>query len=344
MGNCTSKMPKDSDFKNCKRENLKLSFSNFIKHKNVSNDYVIENLIAEGPHGTVHESYHVKTLRKVAIKTISLKHSCSNSLLREANILQELDHPNIIKVIDAYTDEKNLYIVTELCKGGELFKRILKEGSISENQAAEYMQQIVSAISYLHKHSIVHRDLRAENLIFKTEELDSYLKLIDFGVSKHFNQKVKASDRFGSIYYIAPEAVHGSINEKCDVWSMGIILHLLLSGTVPFNGINEEEININIKNSKLNLQSKHWNKISSEAKDLLVKMLKKNPSERLTVEEIFRHPWIQQRTLELVEDNLISKSSLKKLAKFYELSLSNRPSLNYAQKDEKLSDQKEKLS
>ena len=90
-------------------------------------DYVIENLIAEGPYGTVHECHHIKTLRKLAVKTISLKHSCSESLLREVNILQELEHPNIIKVLDIYTDEKNVYIITELCKGGELFSRILKK-------------------------------------------------------------------------------------------------------------------------------------------------------------------------------------------------------------------------
>jgi calcium-dependent protein kinase len=146
-------------------------------------------------------------------------------------------------------------MVTEYCSGGELFDRIHKSKHFSEKRAAEYMRQLLSAIVYLHQKKIVHRDLKAENLLFENDSDDARLKLIDFGVSKKFIKGFKLKETLGTPYYIAPEVLMQSYDEKCDIWSCGILMYILLCGYPPFNGDDDEEIIQAVKEGDLYFDS-----------------------------------------------------------------------------------------
>jgi calcium-dependent protein kinase len=157
----------------------------------MTDDYNIVREIGEGAYGKVKLVRHKKTGMERAAKLINRKHVKAEdeiTLFEEVSILMRLDHPNIIRIYHVYQESRNFAIVTELCTGGELFERIQKSHSFSEKQAAELMKQILGAVNYLHENEIVHRDLKAENLLFENERPDSSLKLIDFGVSTKFKQ------------------------------------------------------------------------------------------------------------------------------------------------------------
>ena len=147
-----------------------------------------------------------------------------------------------MKLYEFFQDDKHYYIVTELCTGGELFDKITKKQIFGEADAARYFKQILSAVVYCHALKIVHRDLKPEKLLLESEDEGANIKVIDFGTSQVFNPDKKMSQKFGTPYYIAPEVLKKEYNEKCDVWSCGVILYILLSGKPPFSGKNEQEI------------------------------------------------------------------------------------------------------
>ena len=157
-------------------------------------------------------------------------------------ILKNLDHPNIVKLYELYQDEKFYYLITEFLPGGELFDRIQQSKHFSESKAAKLMRQVMSAVAYCHEKSIVHRDLKPENIIFINKDENSDLKVIDFGTSRSFKADEKMKKRLGTPYYIAPEVLKREYNEKCDIWSCGVILYILLAGYPPFNGKSEQDI------------------------------------------------------------------------------------------------------
>jgi len=168
-------------------------------------------------------------------------------LLQEVNIMRSLDHPNIVKIYDFYEDSSTFKIVMEYCSGGELFEKIKSKKNFTEQIAAVYMKQILSAIMYLHEHKIVHRDIKAENMLFLNQEEDAMIKIIDFGVSTKFNGKKKLKEKLGTAYYIAPEVLLENYDNKCDVWSCGILLYIMLCGYPPFNGDDDSEILESVK-------------------------------------------------------------------------------------------------
>jgi calcium-dependent protein kinase len=171
--------------------------------------------------------------------------------LEEVNLMMGLDHPNIMKVFSLYEDEKYFRIITEYCSGGELFEKIQSQSSFSEKEAADYMRQILSALHYLHSKGIMHRDIKAENLLFEHKGPASNLKMIDFGVSTKFGKDKKLKETLGTAYYIAPEVLLQNYDNKCDVWSCGILMYILLCGYPPFNGDDDEEILESVKRGDL---------------------------------------------------------------------------------------------
>ena len=144
-----------------------------------------------------------------------------------------LDHPNIVRLFEVY-DQKNYYVmVMELCEGGELFHRIVNY-KIAEEEAVSYAKQILSAIFYMHSKRIVHRDIKPENLLI--EKKTKILKLIDFGISTKIREKEPLTQRLGTPFYLAPEILAKRYNEKCDLWSIGIVVYMTLTGSPPFKG------------------------------------------------------------------------------------------------------------
>ena len=151
-----------------------------------------------------------------------------------------MDHPNILKLNEVFQDDAKFYVVTELCLGGELFEQIVKRQSFSENDAAYIMEQILSSINYCHLNNICHRDLKPENILI--EEGDS-VKVIDFGTAQTFTSDKGMHNILGTPYYMAPEIFAKSgYNEKCDIWSVGVIMYILLTGRPPFYGKTDIDI------------------------------------------------------------------------------------------------------
>jgi calcium-dependent protein kinase len=158
-----------------------------------------------------------------------------------------MDHPNIIKLYEVFEDNRYIHLIMELSTGGELFDRILdritKKNLYTEKEAASIFKQMMSAICYCHAQSICHRDLKPENLLLGSPAEDAPIKVIDFGLSKIFNSSNhKMSTKVGTAYYVSPEVLAGDYDEKCDIWSAGVILYILLTGEPPFNGANDNEI------------------------------------------------------------------------------------------------------
>ena len=200
-----------------------------------------------------------------------------------------------------------------MCEGGELDDRIIKkieeEKIYSEKEAAKIFKKIIQAIAYLHSNGICHRNLKPDNILFLSEKNDSDIKLINFSLSKIYSfgkykndknleieeekeNKTRMNKLVGNAYFISPEMINGNYNEKCDIWSAGIILYFLLSGEPPFNGMNNEEVYSKIKEIKFNFPDKEWNNISNEAKDLIKKMIC-NENERLSAVQVLEHDWIK---------------------------------------------------
>ena len=245
----------------------------------------------------------------------------------EVEIMMRLDHPSILRLYDYFEDEKRVYLVLELCTGGELFDRIILNKYYSEENARIIFRQMVTGIIYCHLSKVCHRDLKPENFIMISKNDPFSLKMIDFGLSRTFGEPM--SDKTGEIsngssrrkrqtkavlktkagtpFYIAPEVLTGKYNEKCDVWSLGVILYILLCGYPPFYGENNKEILEAVKKGKLDFSSSEWKNKSPEAIDLLRRMITSN-EQRLFPEEVLKHPW-----LNVHRKNTISKSSLEDL-------------------------------
>jgi calcium-dependent protein kinase len=218
------------------------------------------------------------------------------AIKKEINILKSLDHPNIIKVYEFFKTEKYIYIINELCTGGELFDKIVVVRHFSETVACNIMRQLLSAVAYCHEKGVIHRDLKPENiLISNSKEKDKdffHIKIIDFGTCEIL-KKSKLTEQIGTSFYIAPEVLRNGYNEKCDLWSCGVILYILLSGCPPFYGKNEKEIFSKILSGNFSFRHKIWKKISEEAKDLVNKLLEINPEKRISAKDALNEKWFK---------------------------------------------------
>jgi len=192
-----------------------------------------------GAFGEVRMCVHRESGAQRAVKVLRKSHMDDDEkrmLFNEINILKEIDHPNIIKMYEFFEDEKRYYLVTEICKGGELFDEILQRGKFSERDGAVLMKQVLSCINYCHQSNIVHRDLKPENILLEQNKEFDQIKIIDFGTSLVYDPNRNLDEKLGTPYYIAPEVLNKNYNEKCDIWSAGVITYILLSGMPPFNG------------------------------------------------------------------------------------------------------------
>eukprot|EP01071_Lankesteria_metandrocarpae_P008096 Lankesteria_metandrocarpae@DN4865_c2_g1_i2.p1 len=262
------------------------------------------------------------TSQECAVKVISkrsLKRGADpNSLLREVDLLKQLDHPNIMKLYEFFQDAGYFYLVGEVYTGGELFDEIISRKRFSEADAARIVKQVLSGIAYMHRNKIVHRDLKPENLLLESKKKDAIVKIIDFGLSTHFEGKTgkKMKDKIGTAYYIAPEVLHGTYDEKCDVWSSGVILYILLSGCPPFYGSTEFEILKRVEHGKYTFNLPQWRKVSESAKDLIRKMLTYTPACRSTALECLDHEWLKKMTDTALSELPALESTMQNMKQF----------------------------
>lgn len=246
--------------------------------------------LGRGAYSEVREALHIPSNEMRAVKII-YKKDCSkddqNRIYREVKILKNLDHPNIIKVYEYFDDEKFIYIVMELVYGGELFEKIMEEHHFSEKKAAEIFIQILTAVNYLHSNKIVHRDLKPENILFDGESI----KIIDFGTSRGFDSSKKMKGFHGTPYYVAPEVLDQNYDEKCDIWSCGVMLYVMFSGSPPFYGSTDEEILEAVERGTYTFDHKIFEPISDYGKNLIRKMLAFDPKNRISATEALNDPW-----------------------------------------------------
>ncbi|KAH7650075.1 calcium calmodulin dependent kinase [Cryptosporidium bovis] len=265
----------------------------------IHTDYIIDNQrIGIGTYGSVRCGTNRLTGCIRAIKTVPLKRvEALEIFMKEINILKNLDHPNIVKLFETYQDDENIYLVMELCTGGELFDRIMSRGSFDELYAAHMMKQVFSTICYCHDHGIVHRDLKPENFLFLNKKSTAPLKIIDFGLAaRTSNDGTSLNTRAGTPYYVAPEVLQGNYDKQCDMWSLGVIMYILLCGYPPFNGSNDNIILHKVQKGFYAFNESDWEHVSFLAIDLIRRLLTYNPNERITARDALNHPWITKLT------------------------------------------------
>jgi len=258
--------------------------------------YKFKDLIGGGHFGTVRSAYrrYEKTPHKLyAIKSINIRKISKNNfdeLIKEVDIISSLDHPNIIKFYETYNDKFYFHIVMELCRGKDLLYRIYKN-KMDEKNICLIIMKILHSISYCHSKGIIHRDLKPENIIFETPDLDSDIKIIDFGLSKKIQNNEKLHSILGTPYYVAPEVLNKEYNEKCDLWSIGIITYLLIIGDLPFKGKNNNEIFKKILNDNINFNKNKWKNYSNDAKNFVKLLLQKDFNKRPSAKEALNNNW-----------------------------------------------------
>jgi calcium-dependent protein kinase len=235
----------------------------------------------------------------------------------EVKILQTLDHPNVIKLYEYFEDETNVYLVTEICEGGELYDRIIQVEYFNEERAAKIFKQICQVLNYCHSMNIAHRDLKPENFLFVNNRPDSDIKLIDFGLSKICSEGrlQRMNTRAGTPFYIAPEVLKGDFDLSADMWSAGCILYILLCGYPPFFGETNQEILRAVAKGTFDFEGEEWDAISEDCKDLIRKLLCK-PNTRLTAAEALSHSWIRSHHRECEQTKLRKAVQKLNLANF----------------------------
>jgi calcium-dependent protein kinase len=279
----TNKEEEKETYERRENQQLKHNIVPEIFTRNFTEFYDVEKkVLGSGISGTVNLCTHKVTKLPFAVKSLTkknIKREKYEQLKTEIRIMQSLDHPHILRLHECFETDNYIYLVTELCKGGELLDRLQRQRShhYNERMAMELIFTILSAIKYCHAHKIVHRDLKLENFLAESEAHDSPIKLIDFGLSQHFEgaEGEKMHKAVGTPYYVAPEVLSNNYDAKCDVWSIGVITYMLLSGIPPFNGSNNRELLDKVKIAKWKFDERLFRNVSKDAKDFITKCLTK---------------------------------------------------------------------
>nr|AAV28169.1 calcium-dependent protein kinase 1 [Vicia faba] len=287
--------------------------------ENIRELYTLGRKLGQGQFGTTYLCTHNPTGKTYACKSIPKKKLlCKedyDDVWREIQIMHHLsEHPNVVRIHGTYEDSVSVHLVMELCEGGELFDRIVNKGHYSEREAAKLIRTIVEVVENCHSLGVMHRDLKPENFLFDTVEEDAVLKTTDFGLSAFYKPGEIFSDVVGSPYYVAPEVLHKHYGPEADVWSAGVILYILLSGVPPFWAETEIGIFKQILQGRLDFQSEPWPGISDSAKDLIRKMLDRNPKTRFTAHQVLCHPWIVDDSI--APDKPLDSAVLSRLKQF----------------------------
>lgn len=276
------------------------SIKEAIGYMKFTDYYELKEVIGKGKFGTVNLGIHKKTQQQVAVKIINkdnLKNDEDKELvLIEIGILKLCHHPNIVRLLDHLENENYIFIVMEYIEGGTLNQYIKKKNyNFNENQAASIMLQIANGVKYLHRYGIVHRDLKPDNIMITEQNDLGIIKIMDFGLSKIVSTQETMREGYGTLSYVAPEVLlRIPYNKEVDIWSMGIILYLMLCGHVPFKGNKEKIIAEKIVNEDVEFKDEEWEIRTKRAKDLIISCLKKEPKDRITIENFINHPWFKK--------------------------------------------------
>ena len=313
MGCCNTLKTDETD----KHEKLKNRISQ-TKNTDVRKNYEFISMLGNGAYGKVRlyrdRNYKellfaIKTLKKEGIPQYQF-----NLLKSEVNILSNLDHPNIVKYFGVFEDDYYVHIVMEYLKGYDLYKIISlkKYTGFDEKDMCEIIQQLLKALTFIHSQNIIHRDIKPENILFANKRNYSTLKLIDFGLATYSKKDTKS---VGTPYYMSPEMIDGHSVPQSDIWSVGIIVYLMLTGKYAFQAKDGENLYEKIKNNEIDMEPLNESECSEEAKDFIVKCLKKNYQERMTTSQCLEHAWITKFCIKK-NSNLLNGETVDTLLDF----------------------------
>jgi calcium-dependent protein kinase len=290
-------------------------------------------VLGSGISGLVRLVTHKATGVKYAVKVLDLGLVDTEDglarLREEIFIMCQLDHPNIVRLEEVYESHSEIYLVQELCVGGELFDRLEEQPDYryTEAECARLVKQMLCACRYLHSKGIIHRDLKLENFLFSSTDKDAELKMIDFGLSKHFRYGEVQHEAVGTPYAVAPEVIRGSYDERCDIWAIGVIAFLLLSGDPPFGGCGGPEPLLTVRSNILAgiyafQPAEIWELVSDGARSFIKALLVVNPKERPTARAAQKLPWMVEWAdrNRSAGDNVLNPNVVKALINFKEYS------------------------
>ena len=314
---CCNNMVKTEENSNNHSEKLRHRVSQG-KNIDIRKNYEFISILGMGSYGKVRlyrdRNYKdllfaIKTLKKEGISSYQF-----GLLKSEVQILSNLDHPNIVKYFGAFEDNYYVHIVMEYLKGYDLYKIISlkKYTGLDEKDMCEIIQQLLKALAFIHSQNIIHRDIKPENILFANKRDYSTLKLIDFGLATTSSKDTKS---VGTPFYMAPETIDGHSNARSDIWSIGVIIYLMLTGKYAFQAEKGENLYEKIKNDEIDMEPLIESQCSEEAKDFICKCLKKNYLDRMTTTECLEHPWITKFCLKK-KSNILNNDTVDTLLDF----------------------------
>ena len=302
-------------------QNQKRNSIYIYNNEDIYKNYDFEKEIGKGffgkvsviiPKNDINKRYACKTIDKSKLSQKKLE-----TMLREIETLSLVDHPNIVKFYETYNDTNNFHIIMELCTGGDLFTHVANCDYFTEKDACHLIYKITSAIVHCHSLGIVHRDLKPENILFENKRKFSEIKLIDFGLSRKCLNDDDLKSIVGTPYYVAPEVLEGIYNEKCDVWSIGIIAYSLLNGSPPFVAKDKKRIFEKIKKDSIIFPLEKFSFISERAKKFILRALTKNPKKRPTSIELLKDKWLEEEFKEETNPKKLNVKILKNLVNYH---------------------------
>ncbi|CAL4886175.1 unnamed protein product [Urochloa decumbens] len=281
--------------------------------------YELGRKLGQGQFGTTYLCTELATGAALACKSIAKRKLLTpedvDDVRREIQIMHHLaGHASVVTIKGAYEDPLYVHIVMELCEGGELFDRIVDRGYFSERKAAEIARVIVGVVEACHSLGVMHRDLKPENFLLKDRGHEASLKAIDFGLSVFFKPGQVFTDVVGSPYYVAPEVLCKHYGPEADVWTAGVIIYILLSGVPPFWAETQQGIFDAVLKGSIDFDCEPWPTISDSAKDLIRRMLRSPPAERLTAHQVLCHPWVCENGV--APDRALDPAVLSRLKQF----------------------------
>lgn len=268
--------------------------------KTIGLDYkVLDDVLGSGCGGVVRSAQRVGSVKedsKFAVKLLpirNLSRAKHARLSAEVEVFLCMDHPHVARLHDVYESVDMIYLVMECLDGGALLDRVLDLKHFRESDAADTVYQMLLAINYIHSHGVVHRDLKLENFLYDCKG-SNHLKLLDFGFSKFLEPNTKMRRSCGTLSYLAPEVLKQCYTSQCDLWSVGVITYIILSGSMPFSGSQIAQAQ-NITCGRYRMDTKRWTGISDQAQVFVRSLLEVNPETRSTAASALQHPWILRR-------------------------------------------------
>jgi serine/threonine protein kinase len=257
--------------------------------------YELNHVLGKGAFSTVYHAVDRATGKEWACKMVT-EQAKRELLLREVDILQQLEHPNLLQYREHFNTPEHLYIITELLEGSDLLAGVLERGSYAEDDARDVIRQMLNALSYLDSKGIAHRDLKMENVVLTSSLGSTQIKIIDFGLAEQLSDRKAAFDvACGTPMYYSPEMASSlPYGTRCDVWAAGVVLFMLLSGDFPFEANTVSGLLSTLRRAQIRFTDPVWELVSHDAKHLVKTLLTAKADERPTAREALAHPWLAQ--------------------------------------------------